>query len=187
MTFALGELDPAFGNHPAVLVPERNSVDLLVPGDRDRLRSLEDVRSVTVAVSPAAPVAGPAGSVLLEGPRGNVTLSAGFLARLPAQTLTVSFQGPSGTQTHTETGPPLLEVLVAARQWPGLSTAVVAVGTDDYAAAVTPAEAYVGGRPLLLSLTENGAALAQPRLVTDGDVKGGRYVSDVDVLAVTGW
>jgi hypothetical protein len=34
---------------------------------------------------------------------------------------------------------------------------------------------------------ENGAVLAQPRLVTDGDVKGGRYVSDVvDIYVGTG-
>ena len=30
-----------------------------------------------------------------------------------------------------------------------------------------------------LSLNEDGTALAQPRLVTDGDVRGGRYVSGV--------
>jgi hypothetical protein len=30
---------------------------------------------------------------------------------------------------------------------------------------------------LLVSLNEDGQPLAQPRLVVDGDVKGGRYVS----------
>jgi hypothetical protein len=61
---------------------------------------------------------------------------------------------------------------------------VAAVGSDGYVATVTPAEAWVGGRPLLISLAENGAALAAPRLVTDGDVKGGRYVSGVDDLVI---
>ena len=52
---------------------------------------------------------------------------------------------------------------------------------------VTPAEQLVGGRPLQLSLNEDGTALAQPRLVTDGDVKGGRYVSGtVDIYVGTG-
>jgi hypothetical protein len=38
-----------------------------------------------------------------------------------------------------------------------------------------------------LSLNENGTALAQPRLVTDGDVRGGRYVSGVvDIYVGTG-
>lgn len=63
-------------------------------------------------------------------------------------------------------------------------TWVAAVGSDGYLATVTPAEAFIGGRPLLLSLVENGAPLAQPRLVTDGDVKGGRYVSMVVDLVV---
>ena len=57
-----------------------------------------------------------------------------------------------------------------------------AVGVDGQTA-----EDYVGGRPLLLSLVEDGVPLAQPRLVTDGDVKGGRYVSDmVDLHAGSG-
>ena len=34
------------------------------------------------------------------------------------------------------------------------------------------------GRPCPSSLNEDGQPLAQPRLVTDGDVKGGRYVSE---------
>jgi len=47
---------------------------------------------------------------------------------------------------------------------------------------VTIAEERVDGRPLLLSTVEDGKALQQPRLVTDGDVKGGRYVSGVVLL-----
>jgi hypothetical protein len=42
---------------------------------------------------------------------------------------------------------------------------VSAVGSDGYVATVTPAEAFVGGRPLQISLNEDGQALAQPRLV----------------------
>jgi hypothetical protein len=36
------------------------------------------------------------------------------------------------------------------------------VGNDNYTATVTPAEQLVGGRPLQLSLNEDGTALAQP-------------------------
>jgi hypothetical protein len=51
----------------------------------------------------------------------------------------------------------------------------------------TPAEQLVSGRPLQLSLNEDGVALAQPRLVTDGDVHGGRYVCGVvDIYVGTG-
>jgi len=53
-------------------------------------------------------------------------------------------------------------------------------------ATVTPAEAKSGGRRLLVSISENGALLTQPRLVVDGDVKGGRYVADVVELVVSG-
>lgn len=61
---------------------------------------------------------------------------------------------------------------------------VAGVGSDAYVAVVTPAEQWVGQRPLQISLNEDGAALAEPRLVVDGDVKGGRYVSDLVDLVV---
>jgi hypothetical protein len=99
----------------------------------------------------------------------------------------VSFTGPGGVQIHTEVGPSLFEVLAAAGIRLGLNTWVTATGDDNYVATVTPAEQFTGGRPLQLSLNEDGAALAQPRLVTDGDVKGGRYVSGVvDIYVGTG-
>jgi len=40
-----------------------------------------------------------------------------------------------------------------------------AVGSDSYVATVTPAEAWVGGRPLFISLNEDGTRLAAQRLV----------------------
>jgi hypothetical protein len=90
-------------------------------------------------------------------------------------------------ELDTEVGPSLLAVLAAARIWPTLNTWVAAVGNDNYVATVTQAEQLVGGRPLQLSLNEDGTALAQPRMVTDGDVKGGRYVSGVvDIYVGTG-
>jgi hypothetical protein len=53
-------------------------------------------------------------------------------------------------------------------------------GTCDPAR--TEREALAGGKPLLISLIEDGTALPEPRLVTDGDVKGGRYVSGVRII-----
>jgi hypothetical protein len=196
VTFALGELDPSFGNHPALLALEENGHRVLggpllaVPGDRVPLREIRGVSSVTVgiATAPATDTTPPPASPVevIDGSR-QVTLSAALLARLPARTLTVSFQGPGGQQTHTETGLPLLEVLWLAGFFPSLNTWVAAVGDDNYTATVTPAEQFVGGRPLLLSLKEDGTVLPQPRLVTDSDVKGGRYVSGVvDIYVGTG-
>ncbi|MFC0438217.1 hypothetical protein [Kutzneria buriramensis] len=53
VTVALGELDPSFGNHLAVLTLDRG-VDFVVPGDRSRARELHDVTGIRVAVSDAA-------------------------------------------------------------------------------------------------------------------------------------
>jgi hypothetical protein len=144
--------------------------------------------TVGIATAPATDTNPPAGSPVevIDG-HHVVTLSAALLARLPAETLKVSFEGPGGVQTHTEIGPALFEVLAAARIAPTLNTWVAAVGDDNYVATVTPAEQFAGGRPLQLSLNEDGVTLAQPRLVADGDVKGGRYVSDVvDIYVGTG-
>jgi hypothetical protein len=120
---------------------------------------------------------------IIDG-RYHVTLSARRLAALPARTLTVSFAGPGGTQAHTERGPSLLSVLAAAGLVATGNTWVAAVGDDNYTATVTPAEQLTGGRPLLVSLAEDGVTLARPRLVADGDVKGGRYGSGVVDLYV---
>jgi hypothetical protein len=75
VTFALGELDPGFGNHPALLAltqdgrPIPRGPELVVPGDR-------------------APVE------VIDG-RHVVTLSAAQLARLPAETLAASLRDPA--------------------------------------------------------------------------------------------
>jgi hypothetical protein len=196
VTFAVGELDPNFGNHPALLAltqdgrPIDDGPQLVVPGDRGPLRFVRDVSEITVgiATAPATNTAPSPGSpvVFVNGNR-SVTLSSAFLNRLPKETLDVSFIGPGGTQSHTEVGPPLLEVGLFAGILPTFNTWIAAVGSDNYVATVTPAEQLVGGRQLQLSLVEDGVTLAQPRLVTDGDVKGGRYVSDVvNIYAGTG-
>jgi hypothetical protein len=188
VTFALGELDPNFGNHPALLAltqggqPIPFGPDLVVPGDVLPIRTVLDVSNITVGIATATATntAPPTGSPVevIDGNR-HVTLSAALLARLPNESLTVTFAGPSGEQTHTEVGPPLLEVLALAGVFPTLNTWVAATGDDNYVATVTPAEQLIGQQPLELSLNEDGVALPQPRLITDGDVKGGRYVSGV--------
>ncbi|PZS10538.1 MAG: hypothetical protein DLM64_08375 [Solirubrobacterales bacterium] len=190
-SFALGELDPSFGNHPALLVLRQDGAslkdapELLVPGDHTAGRFVRHVTRVTVAVDSPGPSAPPSpGAVTVhEGSRTTVPYRS-RLAELPSQTLTVSFGGPTGAQQHTESGPALNTVLAAGGISPRAVTWVAAVGSDGYVATVTPEESLIGGRPLLLSTHEDGAALSQPRLVADGDVKGGRYVSDVVDLMV---
>jgi len=192
VSFALGELDPGFGNHDAIIALSINDrllargPALVVPGDQAPVRDLPLVNRIRIGVAspPVTPPPAPGALVISGGPH-QVVLTAAELAALPAQTRTVTFTAGTGTQTHTETGPALAEVLRAAHIKVGLNTWVAAVGSDGYIATVTPAEAWPGGRPLLISLTEDGTALAAPRLVTDGDIKGGRYVSGVYDL-VTG-
>jgi len=191
VTFALGELDPNFGDHDAVVVLSVNGRTLpggpalVVPGDRPALRDLLAVRQITVGVTNPAVVTPPSpGALVVEQGSRNTVLSAATLAALPAETRTVTFTAGDGQETHVETGPTLDAVLRAAHVRTSLTTWVAAVGSDGYVATVTPAEAWAGGRPLLISLTEDGTALAAPRLVTDGDVKGGRYDSGLDDLVV---
>jgi hypothetical protein len=94
-------------------------------------------------------------------------VSAATLARLPQQAKTATFVAGTGSQTHTETGPALASLLRAAHLRAGLDTWVAAVGSDGYVATVTSAEAWPGGRPLLIP-HRGRSALAAPRLVTDG-------------------
>ncbi len=155
-----------------------------MPGDVNGARTLFAVNRITVGVQNPTPTTPPAGGVTIEEGPFTRTLSAARLAALPAKTLSVAFIGPGGSQTHTEVGPTLADVLRAARVPTDLDTWVAPVGSDAYVATVTPAEAIVGGRPLLVSLNEDGQPLAQPRLVVDGDVKGGRYVSELVDLVV---
>jgi hypothetical protein len=192
VTFALGELDPNFGNHPAYVVLTQNGrapllgPELVVPGDVNGARTVYGVEQITVGVqSPTATTPPAAGDLTIEAGLLTSVISAAELRSLPAETLTVSFLAGGPTpQTHTETGPTLNEVLTAAHIPPPIVSWVAGVGSDDYVATVTPAEAEVGNRPLLISTTEDGVPLAQPRLITDGDVKGGRYDSDLDDLVI---
>ena len=189
VTFALGELDPSFGNHPAYLALDQDgralpAPELVVPGDVDDARTVFAVDQVTVGVQNPTPTTPPAGGVTIEDGPVTRTLSARSLAALPSHTLNVSFLAGTASQTHTEVGATLADVLRAAHLRLDRDTWVAAVGSDGYVATATPAEALVGGRPLLVSLNEDGQPLAQPRLVVDGDFKGGRYVSGVVDLVV---
>lgn len=184
--FAAGELDAGFGNHPALLVIRDHRVDLVVPGDRLPLRTVLGIVSITVEVVATSVVTPPSpGSVTVTSGGRTVLLPASLLALLPQETRTVTYLAGTTPSTLTERGPSLLLVLLVAGILPTPGTLVTAVATDGYAASVTAGEALLGGRPLLLSLVENGVALAQPRLVADGDLKGGRYVSGVTSLVVS--
>jgi hypothetical protein len=191
VTVALGELDPGFGNHPAVLVLNRNGSiiplgpQLAVPGDATDGRTVRAVTKITVGVQdPTTTVPAHPGDLTVTNGSRTTVLSASRLAALPAQTRTVTFLQGTTPQTHSERGPTLAAVLFAARIPTNLDSWVAAAASDGYVATVTPGEAVFGGRPLLISLVEDGVPQTQPRLVVDGDVKGGRYVSGTTKLVV---
>jgi hypothetical protein len=190
VTFGEGELDPSFGNHPAYLaltVGGRKLLTpaLLVPGDDQPIRDVPAVSTITVGVQSPAPTAGfTPGTLTIEQGSHATTLTAAQLAALPPETLQASFLAGTTATNVTEIGPSLDEVLRAAHVPLGVGTWVAGVGDDGYVAVVTPAEQWVAGKHLQVSLSENGAALAEPRLVVDGDVKGGRYVSGLVDLVV---
>lgn len=111
--------------------------------------------------------------------------------RWPGHVEKVSFGSESGTEHHTYRGALLTDVLASAK--PRFDPAVhndalrfaVRVGaTDDYAAVVAYGEIdpSFGATPVLLAVSEDGTPLTRPRLVVPGDVKGGRYVSDVNTV-----
>jgi hypothetical protein len=192
LSLALGELDPSFGNNPALVTVNRHGhhgrtvIGLVVPGDRSNARSLAGVTHLRVAVSnDAATLPAQPGSINVVKGHRNVTLSAEQLSALPNRTLTVSFLAGTEPQQHTETGPSPRRVLAAAHVRTCAATSIAAVGSDGYIATVTLAEQTTAGKPLLISTVEDGVALVQPRLVVDGDVKGGRYVSDLVNIVVS--
>ncbi len=67
-----------------------------------------------------------------------------------------------------------------------LAFAVLATGADGHAALVSYGQVSpdFGNRAVLLATAEDGKNLAHPRLAVPGDVKGGRYVTDVVELHV---
>lgn len=187
VTLALGELDPGFGNRPALLTLSRDGrADLVLPGDSWGVRRVIGVQSIQARVFAPEPgsAAGDGLQIAVDGKR-SVRVPRWLLAVLPARRLTVSYQSGSGPQTHTEYGPDLSTVLLAAGVVPTCRTAVAASATDGYLAVVTPCEAWSAGADLVVSLKEDGQRLDRPRLVVNGDVRGGRYVSGLTTLRVT--
>ena len=112
------------------------------------------------------------------------------LRAYPLHEVDVTFQAGAATQSHHYKGALLTDVLASAA--PTYDPAVKndslrffakAVGSDGYAAIVSFGEIdpNFGANQVLLAYDEDGTDLcaAGPRLVVPGDVKGGRYVSNV--------
>lgn len=129
-----GELDPGFGNRPAVLAIVENGgmltsegPTLVVPNDTGA-RNLEHVTKITVGRAPVeladvTPACGstslvtapPPGSVTIQGDvKDPQTLSFAQLQALPQLTQTDSFLSGASPTVDTESGPSLYSVVEAA-------------------------------------------------------------------------
>ncbi len=122
-----------------------------------------------------------------------VTYTIGELQSMQTQTHTVAFETHYGAERHTYTGTPLEEMLreahpdqPAERTHPLLTIAVVAHGADGYAATLAWGEVLSSLKPVpaFVAWAEDGALLAQPRLVVPGDLGGARYVRELRGLQV---
>lgn len=109
---------------------------------------------------------------------------------VPIRTVTVSFQSGSTVVQRTFTGALLYDVLsiLGPRFNPDvrndrLRFYAAATGSDGYQAIVAWGEIDPGfeNKGVLLAVIENGQSLGGrgPRLVVPGDIRGGRYVTDV--------
>ncbi len=152
-----------------------------------------DPQPTAPATGAAAVAAGP-GEVAVTGDvRNPVALTGEALRAMPQRTQAVTFDSSKGSQSHTFDGAALIDVVTAAdpvvdaaAKNPLLSVAVLATASDGYSAAVTWGEAspQFAGTDILVAHTEDGQPLERPRLVVPGDVKGGRYVSDLTELRI---
>ena len=117
------------------------------------------------------------------------------LKTLPAHTVSVSFQGPGGIQSHSFTGALLHDVATVAeprfdakRKNDFLRWSARVHATDDYEVVVSWGEFDPGfeGKQILLAYADDGQPLTDTgfaRLVVPDDKKGGRYVSNVNLVA----
>lgn len=140
-----------------------------------------------------APATKPTAGVAITGDvKATGVLTNEDIAGLPQQTVDVTFASSKGEEKHAETGVLLSEVISPSalattdRKNDLLSFAVLAIGADGYTAAVSYGEVSpdFGNRGVLIATAEDGKPLDRPRLVVPGDVKGGRYVSELVELKV---
>src|SRR5215831_12297488 len=201
---SIGEIDPNFGGtgQPYLIAYQRHGAllgtpTLIVPQDPTGMRSVVDLAGISVGFVPAA--GGPGGVTTqfsLTGVANPATYDRAALVALPATTIpSVTFMAGGGTTTLTN--------VVGAEPWTLLSLAgiadsevlrsyLVAMGSDGYQVLFSLGELDpdLGGRLTLVAYDVNGAPLGSTgfaRIViggTPGDLRGGRFVSNISSLQV---
>ena len=153
--------------------------------------------STPVSTSTPAPTSATTPLVIGGSLGAPVSLTLADLRALPVHEVSLSYTAAGQTLSHTYRGALLFSVLTAARPTfdariknDALNWYVQAKGNDGYAALFSWAELDpgFGNRAVLLAYEEDGkpfpAADGAVRLVVPGDLKGGRYVSNLIGLQV---
>jgi len=114
----------------------------------------------------------------------------------PAHTVSVSFIGPGGLQSHSFTGALLSDLVAAAapqfdtaRKNDFLRWTARVHATDNYEVVVAFGEfdPHFENKQVLIAYADNGQLLTDTgfaRLVVPDDIRGGRYVSNVNLIAL---
>lgn len=204
-----GEIAPNFGNRPDQVAIAAQSGSLpspdgfarvTTPGDVRGGRYVSNVASIDVGVAPlqAGTGGGQTSSLVVQGQVATqVTFDKAALQALAAHTTTVSYLSGQTTVQNTFTGALLWDVLAEA----GIITdptirndilrlGVIATGSDGYQVMFSLGELSpnFGNNPVLVAYDDAAGGLAGgdgfARLVVPGDVRGGRYVSNLVSLTV---
>lgn len=203
-----GEISPNFGNRGSQVavaatsgtLPDPNGfARITAPGDVRGGRYVSNVAGIHVGVAPLqqGTGGGPSSSFEVRGDvLATITFDRATLESLTPYVETVTYLSGMNTVTNTFTGALLWDVLqvtgiVTDRSIPNdiLRRGVIATGSDGYQAMFALGELSpdFGNAPILVAyddesgpLTGNGFA----RLVVPGDVRGGRYVSNLVSLTL---
>jgi hypothetical protein len=189
VSLTAGEIDPGFGNRPAILSISENGrfltskgPRLIVPNDSGA-RDLQGIRLITVGRAPAqiadppscatsgAVSTPPVGSLLINGDVSNPTIyTFAELQAMPQVGQTVSFLSGTTPTTLTEAGPSIWSLVMAAKpkflacdKNDELRFVVeVTSSQDGYAALMSFAELdpSLNNTMSLASLVENGTSQA---------------------------
>jgi thioredoxin reductase len=114
------------------------------------------------------------------------------LAALKQTTVAGTYDSMSGKQTHSWSGPLLLDVVGTAgiTDEPGKRThmrhVILATGSDGYGAAIALGEIdpKAEGKHVIVAVVQDGKPLKAPRVIVPGDASLTRCVHDLAVLDV---
>jgi hypothetical protein len=207
-----GEIDPGFGGATAaatdIIATSENGVaiapTLIVPGDANGGvggRDLTDVTTLTVGeaiVPKVTNTAVPTTSFTLTGAVTNPgTYTVAAIEALKATTQTDTFAAGSTPQTFSFTGTTLFNLIATAGLSPAaeanlLDDYVIVTGSDGYAVVYSLGElAYHQGQVGLLAIDDDTGTYPSVsgddgdfRSTAPFDLKGGRYVSNVETIEV---